>query len=54
MALSFAVATSPIQHVTAKLLALHHDYTEKTVFLNTHEYLLGQHDQKLITLKTNV
>jgi len=31
MAITFPVLASPIQHVSAKLLELHHDYAEKTV-----------------------
>ena len=31
IAISFSVLASPIQHVSGKLLELHHDYREKTV-----------------------
>jgi hypothetical protein len=45
--LSFPILASPIQHVSAKLLEIHHDYAEKTVHWNASKYFLGQHDYKL-------
>ena len=46
-AVSFSVLASPIQHVSVKLLKLHHGYAEKTFLSNTNEYFQGQHDYKL-------
>jgi len=54
MAISFSVLANPIQHVSVKLLELHHDNADKTVPLNAHEYFLGQHVYKLKTKKTSV
>jgi hypothetical protein len=47
MAISFPVLASTIQHVSVKLLELHHDDAEKTVHWNAHEYFVGQNDYKL-------
>ena len=54
MVISFPLLASPIERVSAKLLELNHDYAEKTVQWNAHEYFLGQHDYKLKTKKTSV
>jgi hypothetical protein len=54
MAISFPLLARPLEHVSAKLLQLHHDYAEKTVHWIAHEYFLGQHDYKLKIKKTSV
>jgi hypothetical protein len=41
-----------MEHVSVKLLELHHDYAQKTVDCDGHEYFLGQHDYKLKIKKT--
>jgi hypothetical protein len=51
-AISFPVLSSPIQHVSVKLMELHHGYAEKTVHWNAYGYFVWQQDCKLKIRRT--
>jgi len=41
---NFPSAGKPIEHVSVKLLEIHHDHAEQTVHWNAHEYFQRQND----------
>jgi len=53
MTISFPVPASTTEHVSVKILELHHDYAEETVHGNANEYFVGQHDYKFKIKKTS-